>query len=54
LTFKERTSGEAALTNGAGEFPLEWRGDRLVLPQETADSDRLAIVERLVDVLAAA
>ncbi|HEY0352907.1 MAG TPA: TRCF domain-containing protein, partial [Enterovirga sp.] len=54
LTFKERSSGEAALTNGAGELGLEWRGDRLVLPQETEDSDRLAIVEKLVGALTGA
>jgi hypothetical protein len=42
------------LTNGAGELALEWRGDRLVLSQETEDSDRLAIVEKLVGALTGA
>jgi transcription-repair coupling factor (superfamily II helicase) len=54
LTFKERKHGEAAFRKAGGKLPLEWRGDRLVLPQESDDSGRLEAVRKLVDALGTA
>jgi transcription-repair coupling factor (superfamily II helicase) len=54
LTFTEREHGEAALRNAGGKLPLEWRGDRLVLPQGTDDSGRLEAVRKLVGALGTA
>jgi transcription-repair coupling factor (superfamily II helicase) len=51
LTFKERRLGEAALRGAPAQYPLEWRGERLVLPQPIEDSDRLGSIETLVEAI---